>query len=72
MARKHLPPEGDVARLKTKIAERSASSEKPGGISALRSLCKRLKRAQRKIRARASRRARGEGKKTESKAATAT
>jgi hypothetical protein len=70
MATKHLPLENDIARLKTKLAERSASAEKPERISTLRSLRKRLKRAQRKIRVLARRRAPALGKKTETKAAT--
>jgi hypothetical protein len=73
MKRKQSPPESDITRLKAKIAERSAAAEKPEGISTLRSLRKRLKRAQRKMRALAERQARAHGKKkTETKAPTPT
>ncbi len=41
----------DTVALKTKVRESSAKSENPEGNPAIRSLRKRLKRAQRKVRA---------------------
>lgn len=41
----------DTVALRTKVKESSAKSENPEGDPAIRSLRKRLKRAQRKIRA---------------------
>lgn len=41
----------DTVALKTKVRESSANSENPEGNPAIRSLRKRLKRAQRKVRA---------------------
>ena len=40
----------DTVALSTKVKESSAKSENPEGNAAIRSLRKRLKRAQRKIR----------------------
>ena len=40
----------DTVALKTKVKESSAKSENPEGNAAIRSLRKRLKRTQRKIR----------------------
>ncbi len=40
----------DTVALKTKVQESSAQSESPEGNSVIRSLRKRLKRTQRKIR----------------------
>ena len=41
----------DTVSLKTKVRESSAKSENPEGNPAIRSLRKRLKRTQRKVRA---------------------
>ena len=41
----------DTVSLKTKVRESSAKSETPEGNPAIRSLRKRLKRTQRKVRA---------------------
>jgi len=41
----------DTVALKTKVRESSAKSEDPEGNPAIRSLRKRLKRTQRKVRA---------------------
>jgi hypothetical protein len=41
----------DAVALKTKVRESSAKSDNPEGNSAIRSLRKRLKRTQRKVRA---------------------
>lgn len=70
MAKKQSPLRNDITRLKTKLAEHPAAAEKPEGISRLRSLRKRLKRAQRKMRVLELRRAGAHGKKTETKAET--
>lgn len=60
---KTSPIAADITRLKTKIAERTGEG-KGGGIDAgLRTLRKRLKRAQRKNRAPAMRLAHAQGKK---------
>lgn len=71
MPRKKSPLEADLARLKTKVQERSSASEKIDADPALRALRKRLKRVQRKKRALALRRAHASGKKVETKAAPA-
>lgn len=71
MARKKSPKEADIARLKTKVSERTKASEKRDGDPALRSLRKHLKRAQRKQRALALRKAHASGKKADTKPATA-
>ena len=55
----------DTVALKTKVKERSAKSENPEGDSAIRSLRKRLKRAQRKIRSAKQREAARNAKKAE-------
>ena len=72
MGRKKSPGESDMARLKTKIADRGKASPKADADPALRSLRKRLKRAQRKQRALAMRKAHASGKKTEAKPAAPT
>lgn len=71
MAQKKPSAGDDMTRLKTKIAERRAAAEKPGGDASLRALRKRLKRAQRKKRALALRLSRALGKKSETKPAAA-
>jgi hypothetical protein len=71
MARKQSPGESDMTRLKTKITDREKASKKADGDAALRSLRKRLKRAQRKQRAVASRKAHASGKNAEAKPVTA-
>ncbi|HLG43951.1 MAG TPA: hypothetical protein VI337_02950 [Nitrospirales bacterium] len=71
MGKKKSVGEADITRLKSKIAERVPATEKALGDTALRSLRKRLKRAQRKRRALAVRLAHARGKKTESKPAAA-
>jgi len=55
----------DTAALKTKVKEGSANSENPGGDPAIRSLRKRLKRAQRKVRSAKKREAARASKKAE-------
>ena len=47
MGRKKTPAEADIVQLKTKVTERTKASDKSDGDPALRSLHKRLKRAQR-------------------------
>ena len=69
MGRKKTPVEVDISQLKTKVTERIKASEKSDGDPALRSLHKRLKRAQRKQRAIVSRKAHASGKKAEAKPA---
>lgn len=64
--------QADMTRLATKIAERRKSTQKTDGDPALRTLRKRLKRAQRRLRAVALRKAHAGGKKTEAKSAAAT
>jgi len=72
MGRKKTPLAEDIARLKKKIAERKAKTGKGLGDAALRALHKRLKREQRKRRARAQRLAHAQGKKKDAQpAATA-
>ncbi len=71
MRKKQSVGDGDITRLKSKIAERVAGTEKALGDTALRSLRKRLKRAQRKRRALAVRLAHARGKKSEAKPAAA-
>lgn len=71
MGKKKSVGEGDITRLKSKIAERVPATEKALGDTALRSLRKRLKRAQRKRRALAVRLAHARGKKSEAKPAAA-
>lgn len=71
MGRKKTPVQADIARMKTKLTERSKASAKPDGDPALRDLRKRLKRAQRKLRALALRKAHASGKKAEAKPAAA-
>ena len=71
MGRKKTPAEADISQLKSKVTERIKVSDKSGGDPALRSLHKRLKRAQRKQRAIASRKAHASGKKPEAKPAAA-
>ena len=56
--------ESDEQRLKKKVAERSKGVENPEGNAALRSLKKRLKRAQRKRRTLATRLRHAAGKAT--------
>ena len=55
----------DAAALNTKVKESSATSENPEGNPAIRSLRKRLKRTQRKIRAAKQREAARTAKKTD-------
>ena len=71
MARKPSPGESDMTRLKTKITDREKASTKTDGDAALRSLRKRLKRAQRKVRTVARRKAHASGKSAEAKPAAA-
>jgi hypothetical protein len=71
MGKKKPVGDGDIKRLKSKIAERVPPTEKALGDTALRSLRKRLKRAQRKRRALAVRLAHARGKKSEAKPAAA-
>jgi benzoyl-CoA reductase/2-hydroxyglutaryl-CoA dehydratase subunit BcrC/BadD/HgdB len=71
MGKKKSVDDGDITRLKSKIAERAAVTEKTLGNVTLRSLRKRLKRAQRKRRALAVRLAHARGKKSEAKPAAA-
>ena len=71
MGKKKSVGEADITRLKSKIAERVPATEKALGDTALRSLRKRLKRAQRKRRALAVRLAHARGKKSEAKPAAA-
>ena len=63
MAKEKRPPEEDIARLKKKIAERKAKTDKVVGDAALRALRKHLKREQRKRRALAQRLVHAQGKK---------
>jgi predicted nucleic acid-binding Zn-ribbon protein len=65
MAKEKRPPEEDIARLKKKITERKAKTDKVLGDAALRALRKRLKREQRKRRALAQRLVHAQGKKKE-------
>ena len=68
MSEKKSPAEADMATLRKKIAERSAAETTDR--AAVRALRKRLKRAQRRKRALASRLAHAAGKKKEVKAAS--
>ena len=63
MAKEKTPPEEDIARLKKKITEQKAKTDKVLGDAALRALRKRLKREQRKRRALAQRLVHAQGKK---------
>ncbi|MGH7233395.1 MAG: hypothetical protein ACREJU_18845 [Nitrospiraceae bacterium] len=60
---KNTPMETDLARLKKKVNARTADTENPEGDPKLRSLHKRLKRAQRKRRSDAQRMRHAMGKK---------
>ncbi len=71
MAKQKNPIVEDIARLKKKIAERKAKTDKALGDAALRALRKRLKREQRKRRAPAQRLAHAQGKKKDSQPAAA-
>ena len=71
MGKKKPVGDADIKRLKSKIAERVGATEKALGDTPLRSLRKRLKRAQRKRRALAVRLAHARGKKSEAKPAAA-
>ena len=55
----------DTVALKTKVKESSAKSENPEGNSAIRSLRKRLKRTQRKVRSAKRRQAARTAKKAD-------
>ena len=55
----------DAVALNTKVKESTAKSENPEGRPAIRSLRKRLKRTQRKIRAAKQREAARTAKKTD-------
>jgi hypothetical protein len=55
----------DTVALKTKVKEGSAKSENPEGNSTIRSLRKRLKRTQRKVRITKKKEAARAGKKAE-------
>lgn len=70
---KKTPLETDIARLKEKVRTKAASTDNPEGDASLRSLRKRLKRAQRKRRKQAIRKrhAHAMGKKGEAKAEAA-
>lgn len=60
---KKTPLETDMVRLQKKVAEHRTAVESPGGNPKLRSLHKRLKRAQRKKRKLAARKQHAMGKK---------
>ena len=60
---KQTAPDGDEKNLRKKIGERLPATENPEGDPALRSLRKRLKRAQRKRRRLAERKRRALGRK---------
>ena len=62
---KPSPMEQDETRLKKKVQSQRAGHENAEGDSALRALRKRLKRAQRKRRAQASRILKAKGAGTE-------
>ena len=62
MAKKRVP-DVDERTLQKKVGERLPATENPEGDPALRSLRKRLKRAQRKRRRLAARRQRASGQK---------
>ena len=59
---KKTPLEGDLTTLKEKIRARVAGAEHPQGDASLRSLRKRLKRAQRKRQSLAGRKRQAMGK----------
>ena len=59
---KKTPLETDMARLQKKISEQRTTAESPKGNPKLRSLHKRLKRAQRKKRRLATRKRHAMGK----------
>ncbi len=70
---KKTPLETDMARLQKKVAEQRTAAESTEGNPKLRSLHKRLKRAQRKKRRLATRKRHAMGKKAGTqKAGTAT
>lgn len=70
---KKTPLEADMARLQKKVAEQRTTAESPEGNPKLRSLHKRLKRAQRKKRRLVTRKRHAMGKKAGAqKADTAT
>jgi hypothetical protein len=71
---KKTPLETDLARLQKKVAEQRAAAENPEGNPKLRSLHKRLKRAQRKKRRLTARKRHAMGQKNAGaqKAETAT
>ena len=71
MAKQKNPIVEDIARLKKKIAERKAKTDKVLGDAALRALRKRLKREQRKRRALAQRLVHAQGKKKDAQPAAA-
>jgi len=71
MAKQKALREEDIARLKKKIAERKAKTDKVLGDAALRALRKRLKRVQRKRRTLAQRLAHAQGKKKDAQPAAA-
>ena len=71
MGKKKSPVEADITRLKGKVAERKKAVANAEGDAALRALHKRLKRAQRRMRASAIRLAHARGKKKEVKPAAA-
>ena len=71
MSKKKTPLAEDIARLKKKIVERKAKTGKVLGDTALRVLHKRLKREQRKRRARAQRLVHAQGKKKDAQPAAA-
>jgi predicted nucleic acid-binding Zn-ribbon protein len=71
MAKQKNPIVEDIARLKKKIAELKAKTDKVLGDAALRALRKRLKREQRKRRALVQRLAHAQGKKKDAQPAAA-
>ena len=62
---KATPLEADLTRLKEKVQKRRGASDNPEGDAAIRSLRKRLKRAQRKRRRLVVRKQHAMGKKKE-------
>ncbi len=62
--------EADEAKLRKKVGEKLAATDNPEGDAALRSLHKRLKRAQRKRRRLAARKRHAMGKKAGAPART--
>ena len=71
MAKKKDPLDTDIKRLKEKVGTRKAKTDNAEEDASLRALHKRLKRAQRRKRALASRLAHAQGKKKESKSVPA-